>query len=216
MNKLEQMEDNSEQYYLEKSEGNVDIIKFEQFDNVNEQLKYAELLIKSGLVTFKKPEQVVLIANLGKALGVSFEVASQNIYSINGRPSLSVHLISALAKKAGIDWEIIKDGEKELDKEGNTTNIITTIRFYRYNERLKRVITNEMSYTWTDAVRAGYSTKDNWKTKPKNMLRARCLTEGIRFVASDVLMGVFYETGEMLDANNQVYDIDENGNVVFN
>lgn len=48
------------------------------------------------------------------------------------------------------------------------------------------------------------------------MLRSRCLTEGIRFVAPDVLMGVFYETGEMMDSSNQVYDIDSEGNVILN
>lgn len=213
---MEKYEGETKDYALQLKKEEVSIIKFEQFNNVNEQLEYAQMLINSGLVAFKKPEQVVLAANLGRALGISFDVAAQNIYNIQGKPTLSVHLISALARKAGIDWEIIKDAEKEVDEEGNATNIITTIRFYRYNEKLKRVITNELSFTWNDAVRAGYSTKDNWKTKPKNMLRARCLTEGIRFVASDVLMGVFYETGEMLDANNQVYDIDENGNVVFN
>lgn len=193
----------------------VSIVKFEQFNNVNEQLKYAEMLIQSGLVAFKKPEQVVLAANLGKALGVSFDVASQNIYNIQGKPTLSVHLITALARRAGVDWEIVKDDESVFDDEGDLIDKITTIKFYRYNDKLKRVIENTMSYSFTQAKDAGYTNKDNWKTKRANMLRARCLTEGIRFVASDVLMGVFYETGEMLDANNQAFDIDDEGNVIL-
>jgi hypothetical protein len=190
------------------------LIKFEQFNNVTEQLAYAKLLIDSGLVQFKKPEQVVMIANLGRSLGVSFDVACQNINSIQGKPAISVHLITALARKAGIDWELIKDCEQVINKEGKVADLITTIRFFRFNDKLKRVITNDISYTWNDAVKAGYATKTNWKEKPKNMLRARCISEGVRFVGSDVLMGVFYEQGEMLDATNQVFDIDAEGNVI--
>jgi len=192
-------------------EAKVDIVKFEQFNNVNEQLEYANLLIKSGLVSFKSPEQVVLAANLGKSLGVSFEVASQNIYNIQGKPTLSVHLITALAKRAGVDWEVIRDGVKTEDG----SNIITEIKFYRKNKELDRVIENTVTYSWEDAKLAGYILKENWRKKTRNMLRARCLTEGIRLVASDVLMGVFYESGEMLDAKGKVFDIDENGNVIL-
>ena len=193
----------------------VEIIKSEQFNNVNEQMKYAQLLIDSGLVAFKKPEQVVLAANLGKSLGISFEVASQNIYNIQGKPTLSVHLVSALAKRAGVDWEIIKDGEKIVNEEGKAIDIVTTIKFYRHNSKINKTIENTISYSWTDAIQAGYSTKENWKTKTRNMLRARCLTEGIRFVAADVLMGVFYETGEILDAKGESFDVDENGSIIL-
>lgn len=191
-----------------------DIVKFQQFTNVNEQLAYAELLIQSGLVPFKKPEQVVMIANLGKALGVSFDVACQNVNNIQGKPALSVHLMAALAKRAGVDWEMIKDCEKVYDDTGKAIDIITSIKFYRFNPKLNRVVENVLSFTWNDAVKAGYSTKDNWKTKTKNMLRARCLSEGFRFVCPDVLMGVFYEQGEMADAFNKVYEIDDEGNAI--
>jgi hypothetical protein len=194
----------------------VSIVKFEQFNNVNEMLKYAQLLIDSGLTALKKPEQVVLAANLGRALGVSFDVATQNIYNIQGRPTLSVHLITALAKKAGVDWEIVEDCANVLDETGKLIDKRTTIKFYRFNPKINRVMENTISYSYTQAQAAGYVSKDNWKTKLVNMLRARCLTEGIRFVASDVLMGVFYETGEMMDANNQTYDIDDEGNVILN
>jgi hypothetical protein len=191
----------------------VSITKFEAFNNVQEQLDYANLLIAGGLVPFKRPEQVVTIANLGRALGISFEVAVQNIHSIQGRPALSVNMIMALAKKAGIDWEIKKDAVKE--EVNGKMDIITEITFYRYNDKLKRVMENTFNYKWSDAQQAGYTSKDNWKTKTRNMLRARCLTEGLRFVASDVLMGVFYEQGEMLDATNQVFDVDDEGNVIL-
>lgn len=199
-----------------KVEDEVSIVKFEQFNNVNEMLKYAQLLIDSGLTALKKPEQVVLAANLGRALGVSFDVATQNIYNIQGKPTLSVHLVTALAYKAGISWEILEDNVTLFNEEKKPIDKRTTIKFYRFNPKINKVIENTISYTYSQAQAAGYTTKDNWKTKLTNMLRARCLTEGIRFVASDVLMGVFYETGELMDANNQTYDIDDEGNVILN
>lgn len=191
-------------------------IRFNDFSNVAEMMSYAQTLIDSKLVAFRKPEQVVLAANLGKALGVSFEVAALNIYSVYDKPTLSVHLQTALARKVGVDWEIVKDGEKVLDENGKAVDIITTIRFFRYNKSLKRVITNEVSYRWTDAVAAGITNlNQNWKTKTRQMLRARCLSDGIRLVASDVLMGVFYETGEMMDVSGKTYDIDDEGNAII-
>lgn len=192
-----------------------EVIKFNDFNNVAEMMSYAQTLIDSKLVAFRKPEEVVLVANLGKALGVSFEVAALNMFSIQGKPTLSVHLQTALARKAGIDWELVKDAEKVLDENGKAIDIITTIRFFRHNPTLNRVITNEMSYRWSDAVAAGLSKKENWITKAKQMLRARCLADGIRFVGSDVLMGVFYETGEMLDVSGKTYDIDDEGNAII-
>jgi hypothetical protein len=192
-----------------------EVIKFNDFNNVAEMMSYAQTLIDSKLVAFRKPEEVVLVANLGKALGVSFEVAALNMFSVQGKPTLSVHLQTALARKAGVDWELIKDAEKVYDDNGKAIDMITTIKFYRFNNALQRVTTNEISYRWSDAVAAGLSTKDNWKTKARQMLRARALADGIRFVASDVLMGVFYETGEMLDTTNKTYDIDDEGNAII-
>jgi hypothetical protein len=138
----------------------VSLTKFEQFSNVQEQLEYAKLLIESKLTNFKRPEELVTVANLGRALGVSFEVAVQNINSIQGRPALTVHLMAALAKKAGVEWEVLKDCEKVLDAEGKTVDIVTTIKFYRYSDKMKRVMENTISYSWSDAVKAQYATKD--------------------------------------------------------
>lgn len=198
------------------------VTKMDQFNSWEESLNYAQKLIDTKLVTFTKPEHVVLAFQMGKSMGLDPVVAATNLYVVNGKVTLSVHLLSALAKKSGyIDWELIKDGEIIRDENNKQVPpyMITTIRFHRYNEKMNKTITNEISYTWSDAINAGLVSKDNWKRMPKNMLRARCLSEGIRFIAPDLLAGVFYESSEVNDfaKNDTGYKVvsDADGNVVL-
>jgi len=191
------------------------IAKLDNFTTIGEMKVFAEELISSGLIPFKKAEEAVTVALYGKDLGIGFSVAMNSIYNIQGKPALSVHLAAGLAKRAGVEWQIEKDAEDVVDENGKLINKVTQIRFFRYNKDMKRTIENVVTYTWKDATLAGYTTKDNWRTKPKNMLRSRCLMEGIRFVAPDVLMGIFYEASELLDSTKDVtYDIDDEGNVI--
>lgn len=193
---------------------------------ISEQLNYAQLLIDAKLVTQQKPEEVVAIARLGAALGIPFEVATQNIVMMYGKPTLTVHTMTALAKKTGyIDWEIVKDYEpitktyKNADgKEKKVIeDYVTTIRFLRYNPVLKRTIVNEISYYFHQAVQGGHSEKTQWVKMPRNMMRARCLSEGIRFIASDVLVyggGAIYETSEILDVQGKEYEMSDTLDVI--
>lgn len=196
------------------------ITKFQDFQTVEEQLNYAQWLIDSKLINFRKPEEAIMAFNMGRAIGLDPAVAAVNLYVVNGKITFSVHLAAALAKQAGVDWQLIKDCEEVRDESGNQVApfLVTEIRFLRYNEKLRQTVENHFSYTWTDATNAGYTTKDNWQRLPKNMMRARCLIEGIRFVAPDVLAGIFYEATEIAD-NTQNLNVetvlDEDGNPVI-
>lgn len=191
------------------------ITKFTDFNTVEEQLNYAKYLIDSKLISFATPESAVMAFNMGRALGIDYAVAATYLYPVNGKITLSVHLATALAKKAGVDWEIKKDGENIKNQQGQLVDIVTEIKFYRYNKKLDRVMENTLTYTWKDAAAAGYLTKDNWKRMPKNMLRSRCLMEGIRFVAPDCIMGIFYETTEIGDNSGITIDLDDEGNPIL-
>jgi hypothetical protein len=192
------------------------LTKFDNFSNLDEMKSFAGELIKSKLIPFKTPEEAVTVALMGKDLGIGFSTAMNNIYNIQGRPALSVHLAAGLAKQRGVDWQIVKDCEKEVDDKGNVIDLITTITFFKFNDKLNRVMENTLSYRWTDAVKAGYTSKANWKDKTRNMMRSRCLMEGIRFICPEALMGLFYEQSEVLDSTtNLEYDIDENDNVTI-
>ena len=199
-----------------KQEEHNQLTKFDNFKNLDEMKLFAAELIKSKLVPFTTPEAAVAVALTGRDLGIGFATAMNNIYTIAGKPSLSVHLAAGLAKKRGLEWQIEKDAEQIKDATGAIVDIITQIRFFKLNKEMNRVIENVMTYTWKDAAKAGYTSKDNWKTKTRNMLRSRCLMEGIRFTCPEALMGLFYEASEMLDSTTNLnYDIDEEGTVTI-
>jgi hypothetical protein len=196
------------------------LTKFNNFGSVEEQLKYADFLIQTKMIPFKKAEDVVMAFNIGRALGLDPAVTAMNVYPINGRMTLSVHLATALAKRTGIvDWSIEQDYAMEYDKDGNYIDRITSIRFYRFNAQMNRTIENVIDYRWSDAAGAGYTTKDNWIRMPKNMMKARCLMEGIRFVAPDTLIGLFYEGTEISDnikgKTDYTIDVDVDGNPIL-
>jgi hypothetical protein len=190
------------------------LTKFDNFKNLDEMKSFASELIKSKLIPFRTPEEACTVALMGKDLGIGFSTAMNNIYNIAGKPSLSVHLAAGLAKRRGVEWQIEKDAEYVKDADGKVLDIVTQIKFFKYNKDMNKVIENVLTYSWTDATKAGYTVKDNWKTKTKNMLRSRCLMEGIRFVCPEALMGLFYEASEMIDSTTDFkYDIDDEGTV---
>jgi len=205
-----------EELELQKQENiTTALTKFDNFKNLDEMKSFAAELIKSKLIPFRTPEEAVTVALMGRDLGIGFSTAMNNIYNIAGKPALSVHLAAGLAKSRGIEWQIEKDAESIKGPDGKVVNIVTQIRFFRFNKEMNRVFENVMTYSWKDAVAAGYTTKDNWKTKTRNMLRSRCLTEGIRFVCPEALMGLFYEASELLDSTTDYqYSTDDEGNVI--
>lgn len=78
-------------------------------DKMASLLKFSETILQSGLVPLKTKEAVATALLMGKALGVSEMVAVNNIYSVNGKAGLGVHLISAQILKAGVTYEVVKD-----------------------------------------------------------------------------------------------------------
>lgn len=72
---------------------------------------------------------------------------------------------------------------------------------YEYEYEFKRIVNGELmtctsSFSYTDAVKAGFLEKDNWKKYLKVMLACRAFTYGARDIASDLIMGCM-ETSEL-------------------
>jgi len=72
----------------------------------------------------------------------------------------------------------------------------------------------KFSVTMGQMVLAGYTTKDNWQKLPKQMLRARCLSEAVRAYFPEVLMGIYTDL-EMADATDMNYKtrVTEDGDI---
>lgn len=194
-----------------------------ELSNYQDMLEFSKVLVASNMVPFDKPEQVVTVILKGRELGFSPILSLYNIYYISGKPSISIHAIGALIRKNGISYKIIEDAQY-LDGNGEPCgrdeheDVRTTIKFYYLSKigtgnNAKYIPMEEsISYTWSDAKRAGLAEKDNWKKMPKIMLYTRAFTLGARRVAPEILLGMM-EITEMADVEGLNYEIDEEGNL---
>jgi hypothetical protein len=126
------------------------------------EMQQLQLLIDSKVLpsNIKTIEQAFAIAQFGKDLGMKAMQAFHQVYSIQGRLALSSKGLGALLWANGIQYKTIQDFEK-ITKEDGKSDFVTTIEFYRGR------VTDRCSFHWSDAVRAGWTTKDNWVKMPE-------------------------------------------------
>jgi hypothetical protein len=174
------------------------------------EMEQLQILIDSKSLpsNIKTIEQAFTIAQFGKDLGMKPMQAFHQIYNIQGRLALSSKGLGALLWANGIQYKTIQDFEKIEDN--GKSDYVTTIEFYRGN------IVDRASFKWSDAVRAGWTSKDNWVKMPRHMLYARALALGAQRIAPDKILGL-YTVEEMTDvtpnASNVV--INEEGDVTI-
>lgn len=217
------MSENTEIKKIEENKS-TELTKFDKFQNVEEMLNLAKILIKSKLVptNLKQPEQIVAVVLQGKELGFDAITSINNIHNIQGRATLGVHAIAALLKNSGITYKLIEDGvfvkedgttDKTKIPETNYKDRRTTIKFYENFHG--KIIENDISFSVKEAQEQGLLKKDNWKRMQLIMLRARTLAIGARFVAPNALLGM-YETSEAADFSNSNTDVllNEEGEVI--
>lgn len=121
-------------------------------------------------------DAALAIAVYGFAVhGLSFPLALQNLYSVNGRIAPYTAYIAAKFLEAGHRYKILKwtgDGcRAEFYRKGDSEPICTT------------------EFTWQEAEKARLTNKDVWKNYGKDMLGKRCLARGIRTAAPEILCG---------------------------
>lgn len=82
-----------------------------QFKSFSEMKAWGDEIAQSGLTPLKSGAQVVAAVMMGKELGLEPMISVNNIIPINGKATLSIHLINSLLLKAGIVTEILRDYE---------------------------------------------------------------------------------------------------------
>ncbi|MCS7317198.1 MAG: hypothetical protein NZZ41_02595 [Candidatus Dojkabacteria bacterium] len=186
--------------------------------DVKNMYQLAEIFIKSKAIppSYNTPEKIIVGIQRAKELGLSPLAGLSNLPMINGIPSPSVHLLVAKARQAGIRFTIVRDAEKiyepVLDANGEPViengkpkmkaDLITTIRTSEFVNG--RWFDNEISYRWSDAVKAGLADKDNWKKMPVIMMRNRALAIAARFAAPEATLGLL-SADEVAEINNIDY-----------
>lgn len=146
-------------------------------DKFNAAVKVAATLAKSNIVPahFKnRPEDVFAALVLGAELGFSPMAALNSIVMIQGNATLKAQTMLAIARAKVKDLSVSIKEEKE--------SVSVTI---------KRADDSYTS-TWNDerALLMGLLHKDNYKKQKLIMYKWRGVSEALKFMCSDVLMGL--------------------------
>ncbi len=82
-----------------------------QFNTLADMKAWGSEIVRQGFTPLKTGEAVVAAIMMGKELGLEPMVSVNNIYPINGKATLGIHIITSLLLKAGVVTVITKDYE---------------------------------------------------------------------------------------------------------
>jgi hypothetical protein len=142
---------------------------------VDQVERMALAVAKSGLFGVKTPDQAMALMLIAQAEGLHPAIAARDYHVINGRPALRADAMLARFQTAG-----------------------GSVRWGEYTDR--RVVGTfshpqggsvEVAWTVDMATAAGLTKNPTWKSYPRHMLRARCVSEGIRTVFPGVVVGTY-------------------------
>jgi len=147
----------------------------------------AEAMVKSNLFGMKDVNQVIALGLVAQADGMPFASAVRDYDIILGRPALKSASMQARFQAAGgkLEWKVYSDSE------------VTGVFSHPNGGTL------ELTWTIEQAQRIGLvKPNSGWSKYPRAMLRARCLSEGIRTVFPGCL-GNMYSPEEVVDFEPQ-------------
>jgi hypothetical protein len=132
-------------------------------------------IAKSGLFGMKTPEQAIALMLIAHAEGMHPALAARDYHVIQGRPALKADAMLARFHAAGgkVTW-------------GDYTDARVSATFYHPQGG-----TVEIDWTMERAKAAGLTGKENWRHYPRQMLRARVISEGVRTVSPGVAVGIY-------------------------
>jgi hypothetical protein len=131
---------------------------------------------KSGLFGMKTPEQALALMLVAQSEGLHPARAAMEYHVIQGRPALKADAMLSRFQNAGgkVEWKCYTDEKVEGV----------------FSHPLGGSIT--IDWTIDRAKQAGvYGKNPTWKAYPRSMLRARCISEGIRTVYPGVSVGIY-------------------------
>lgn len=163
-----------------------DLVRFEpaaparrSFDEIQ---RMAEAIAKSRLFGVNSVEQVVALMLMAEAEGRHVASAMQDYSVIQGKPSLKAEAMLARFQQAGgkVKWTELSD---------------TRVAAIFSHSQCEPV---EIDWDMQRARTAGLGGKDMWKKFPRQMLRARVISEGVRTAYPGALGGM-YAAEEVID-----------------
>jgi hypothetical protein len=137
--------------------------------------RMAASVAKSGMFGCKTPEQAMSLMLMAQADGVHPARAMQEYHVIEGRPALKADAMLARFQRAGgsVRWLEMTDavvrGAFSHPQGGSV----------------------EIDWTIERARNAGLANRGPWKAYPRSMLRARCISEGVRATFPGISVGIY-------------------------
>lgn len=142
---------------------------------LNDIKEMAEVAAKSKMFGFKSPDEAMAIMLLCQAENLHPAIAMRDFHVIQGRPALKADAMLARFQAAGgsVKWEEYTDE--------------------RVSGNFSHPSGGSVTVTWTFemARKIGLTGKDNWKNYARAMLRARCISEGVRTVYPGCVTGLY-------------------------
>lgn len=168
----------------------VTIMKFDEMERL------ADYMAKSNLFGIKTKEQAISLMALSQAEGLHPAIAARDYHIVQGRPTLKADAMMARFQQAGgkVEWKDYTD-EK-----------VTGVFSHPQGGKV------EISWTIEMAKKANLTGKDVWRTYPRQMLRARTISEGIRTIYPGVAVGIYVpeEAEEMVDITPEARSLFKN------
>jgi hypothetical protein len=142
----------------------------------------ANAIVKSGLFGMKTPDQALALMIVATAEGRHPGSVASDYHIIQGRASLKADSMLARFQQSGgrVEWH-------------DHTNEKVSATFSHPAGGSLRI-----DWDMARAKAAGLGGKDNWRSYPRQMLRARVISEGVRATFPAVLNGMYTpeEVGE--------------------
>lgn len=142
---------------------------------ISDMQQMAASMAKSKLFGFTTPDEAVSLMLIAQAEGMHPAIAARDYHIIKGRPSLKADAMMARFQSAGgkVDWKELTD------------------------KRVCAVFSHpkggsaEIDWDMGRAKTAGLLSNPSWSKYPRQMLRARVISEGIRTVYPGVVIGIY-------------------------
>jgi hypothetical protein len=141
----------------------------------NEISDMAEDASKSKMFGFKSTEEAMAIMLLCQAENMHPAIAMRDFHVIQGRPALKADAMLGRFQQAGgsVKWEEYTDERVAGTFSHPNGGSVTVV------------------WTFEMAKKIGLTGKDNWRNYARAMLRARCVSEGVRTVYPSCVVGVY-------------------------
>ena len=142
--------------------------------NISDLTQMAEAVAQSGLFGMKSWQQALALMLVAQAEGQHPATITQDYDIIQGKACRKTHSVMARFQQMGgrVEWHQLDESVADATFSHQAAGSL------------------RMKWTIDQAKRAGLTGKDNWKSYPRAMLRARVIAEGIRAVYPAAIGGM--------------------------